>query len=111
MMRKFEREGLFIGGDDARETDRQILHHNEAIRGLPVLSRQHRYSSAIQHNILVQDREGTYSHMLQKNYYYEMYRIYFNTCVLYISIHLVSTTCTFILNLILVQHHNNTEAE
>ena len=28
------REGLFIGGDDARETDRQILHHNEAIRGL-----------------------------------------------------------------------------
>ena len=63
MMRKFEREGLFIGGDDARETDRQILHHNEAIRGLPVLSRQHRYSSAIQHNILGQDREGTFSHV------------------------------------------------
>ena len=34
MMGKFVREGLFIGGSDASETDRQILHHNEAIWGL-----------------------------------------------------------------------------
>ena len=38
MMRKFAREvkGRFVywWGDDARETDRQVLHHNEAIRGL-----------------------------------------------------------------------------